>query len=170
MIGRNVTFAARSYTIVGVMPLDFTYPTWAELWAPITVILGSSPQLHQRGLHTDSRIVGRLRAGVDSAGGVQALSAVAAHLAEAYPAENAGWRRVAFLPVAAEILGGVGPQLRLLTIAAAFVLLIALRQRRGAGARAGRARAPASSQSEPRSAEGAAHCSGCSPPSAWCSA
>ena len=147
VIGRNVTFGARSYTVVGVMPLDFTYPTWADLWAPITVILGSSPRCSSAGLHTDSRMVGRLRAGVDSAGGVQALSAVAAHLAEAYPAENAGWRSVAFLPVAAEILGGVGPQLRLLTIAAAFVLLIgcvnvaALALAR-AGARAPRARDP----------------------------
>ncbi len=125
VIGRNVTFVARGYTIVGVMPVDFGYPTWADLWAPITVILPSSPELQQRGLHTDSRVVGRLRAGVDSAGGVQALSAVTAHLAEAYPAENGGWRRVAFLPVAAEILGGAGPQLRLLTVAAVFVLLIA---------------------------------------------
>jgi putative ABC transport system permease protein len=125
IIGRSVTLGERSYTIVGVMPVDFVYPTWADLWMPITVILGSSPELQQRGLHTDSRIVGRLRAGVDSAGGVRALSAVAAHLAEAYPADNGGWRTVAFLPVATEILGGAGPQLRLLTAAAVFVLLIA---------------------------------------------
>jgi putative ABC transport system permease protein len=125
VVGRNVTLGERSYTIVGVMPLDFVYPTWADVWMPITVILNSSPELRQRGLHTDSRIVGRLRTGVDSAGGVRALSAVAAHLAQAYPAENGGWRSVAFLPVAAEILGGAGPQLRLLTAAAVFVLLIA---------------------------------------------
>ncbi len=125
LIGRNATFGDRSYAIVGVMPADFVYPTWADLWSPISVILASSPQLQQRGLHTDSRVVGRLRAGVDSTGGVRALSAVAAHLAETYPAENGGWRDVAFLPVAAEILGGAGPQLRLLTAAAVFVLLIA---------------------------------------------
>jgi putative ABC transport system permease protein len=125
VVGRSVTLGERSYAIVGVMPVGFVYPTWADLWAPITVILGADPALQQRGLHTDSRVVGRLRAGVDSAAGVQALSAVAAHLAETYPAESGGWRRVAFLPVAAEILGGTGPQLRLLTAAAVFVLLIA---------------------------------------------
>ncbi|HEY7505565.1 MAG TPA: ABC transporter permease [Gemmatimonadales bacterium] len=125
VIGQSVTLGEESYTIVGVMPLGFVYPVWADLWAPITVILPTSPALQQRGLHTDSRVVGRLRAGVDSAAGAQALSMVAAHLADTYPAENGGWRRVAFLPVAAEILAGTGPQLRLLTAAAVFVLLIA---------------------------------------------
>jgi putative ABC transport system permease protein len=125
VIGRSVTLGEQSYTIVGVMPLGFAYPVWADLWASINVILPTSPALQQRGLHTDSRIVGRLRVGVDSAAGARALSAVAARLAETYPAENGGWRSVAFLPVAAEILGGTGPQLRLLTAAAIFVLLIA---------------------------------------------
>ena len=125
VVGRNVTLGERSYTIVGVMPVGFVYPVWADLWAPITAILATDPALQQRGLHADSRVVGRLRAGVDSAAGVRALSSVAAHLADTYPAENGGWRSVAFLPVAAEILGGTGPQLRLLTAAAVFVLLIA---------------------------------------------
>lgn len=125
VIGRSVTLGEQSYTIVGVMPLGFGYPVWADLWAPISVILPGNPALQQRGLHADSRVVGRLRAGVDSAAGVRALSTVAARLADTYPAENGGWRSVAFLPVAAEILGGTGPQLRLLTAAAVFVLLIA---------------------------------------------
>ena len=125
VIGRSVTLGERSYTIVGVMPIGFTYPVWADLWAPITTILSTTPALQQRGLHTDGRVIGRLREGVDSAAGVHALSAVAARLAETYPAENEGWHRVAFLPVAAEILGSTGDQLRLLTAAAVFVLLIA---------------------------------------------
>jgi len=125
VIGRNVILGERSYTIVGVMPVGFTYPTWADFWGPITTILGSDTALAQRGLHADSRVVGRLRARVDSAAAVQALSAVAAHLAETYPAENGGWKSVALQPVAAEILGDAGPQLRLLTAAAVLVLLIA---------------------------------------------
>jgi putative ABC transport system permease protein len=126
VIGRNVTLGERSYTIVGVMPIGFTYPAWpADLWAPITPILSTNPALKQRGVHTDSRIVGRLRAGVDSAAGERALSAVAAHLAETYPAENGGWRSVSFTPVASELLGGSSSQLGMLTAAAVFVLLIA---------------------------------------------
>jgi predicted permease len=125
VIGRSVILGERSYTIIGVMPVGFVYPPWADFWGPITLIFGNDPAVEQRGLHTDSRVVGRLRAGVDSAAGVQALSAVAAHLAETYPAENGGWRSVAFQPVAAEILGDAGAQLRLLTAAALCVMLIA---------------------------------------------
>jgi putative ABC transport system permease protein len=123
--GRTVTLGDRTYTVVGVMPADFVYPTWADFYAPISAILSTDVALRQRGLHVDSRVVARLRPGVDSAAGVRALSAVAAHLAEAYPAESGGWRRAALVPVATEILGDVGPQLRMLTVAAVFVLLIA---------------------------------------------
>jgi predicted permease len=124
-IGRSVTLGERSYTVVGVMPVGFVYPVWADLWAPINTILATDPSLQQRGLHVDSRVVGRLRAGVDSANGARALSTVSAHLAEVYPAESRGWPNVAFQPVTEEVLGGTGPQLRLLTAAAIFVLLIA---------------------------------------------
>ncbi len=125
LLGRSVTLGERSYTVVGVMPAGFTYPVWADFWSPIGAIRATDPSLQQRALHVDSRVVGRLRAGVDSAAGVRALGAVAAHLADVYPAENRGWSNVTLLPVAVEVLGRSGPQLRLLTAAAVFVLLIA---------------------------------------------
>jgi putative ABC transport system permease protein len=107
------------------MPPGYIYPTWADLWAPISTILSTDAALAERGVHVDSRVVGRLRVGVDSAAGQRALSAVAAHLAEAYPAENGGWSGAALIPVAFEVLGDTGTQLRLLTAAAVLVLLIA---------------------------------------------
>jgi predicted permease len=124
-VGRNIVLDRRAYTVVGVMPAGFIYPIWADFWAPVATILSTDSALGQRGLHVDSRVVARLRPGVDSAAGVRELSAVAAHLAETYPAESGGWRRVAFLPVVSEILGDSGPQLRLLTAAAVLVLLVA---------------------------------------------
>ena len=125
ILGRQVTLSDRSYTVVGVMPANFLYPYWAGLYAPIGGILATDKALSQRGVHTDSRVVGRVRAGVDTAAARRAVSAVAAHLAEVYPAETGGWRSVGAYPVLAEILGDIGPQLRLLTGAAVFVLLIA---------------------------------------------
>ena len=167
VLGRTITLGERSYTVVGVMPPGFQYPTWADVWAPITAIVSTDAALGQRGLHVDSRTVGRLRAGVDSAAGQRALSAVAARLAEAYPAENGGWGGAALWPVASEILGDTGPQLRLLTAAAAVVLLIACVNVAGlALARAG-GRA-ASWRSAPRSAVAARRCSGCWPPRRSC--
>jgi predicted permease len=124
-LGRPVTLGGRGYTIVGVMGPDYGYPTWAELYAPIDAIAATDAALTQRGVHVDSRIVGRLRAGVDTAAARVDLSSIAARLADEYPAENGGWRGVSLYPVADEVLGGIGPQLRLLTVAAALVLLIA---------------------------------------------
>jgi predicted permease len=125
ILGQRVTLSDRIYTVVGVMPANFIYPYWAGLYAPIGAILATDKALAQRGVHADSRVVGRTRAGVDTVAARRALSAVAAHLAEIYPAESGGWRTVGAFPVIAEILGNTESQLRLLTGAALFLLLIA---------------------------------------------
>jgi putative ABC transport system permease protein len=124
-LGRALVLGGRSYTVAGVMAPDYGYPTWADLYAPIAAIAATDAALAQRGLHVDSRVVGRLRAGVDTAAARRDLSAVAARLADDYPAESGGWRSVSLYPVAEEVLAGIGPQLELLTVAAGFVLLIA---------------------------------------------
>ena len=124
-LGRTLVLGGRSYTVVGVMAPDYGYPPWADLYAPIAAIEATDAALTQRGLHVDSRVVGRLRPGVDTAAARRDLSAVAARLADDYPTESGGWRSVSLSPVAEEVLAGVGPQLELLTVAAGFVLLIA---------------------------------------------
>jgi predicted permease len=124
-VGRGLVLGGRSYTVVGVMAPDYGYPTWADLYAPIAAIEGTDAALTQRGLHVDSRIVGRLREGVDTAAARRDLATVAMRLADDYPAESGGWRSVSLYSVAEEVLAGIGPQLELLTVAAGFVLLIA---------------------------------------------
>ena len=47
-MGRSVTLGDRAYTVVGVMPAGYVYPTWADLWAPITTILSTDAALGQR--------------------------------------------------------------------------------------------------------------------------
>jgi putative ABC transport system permease protein len=124
-LGRALALGGRSYTVVGVMRPDYGYPAWADLYAPIAAIEATDAALAQRGLHVDSRVVGRLREGVDTAEARRDLSAVAARLADDYPGESGGWRSVSLSPVADEVLAGIGPQLELLAVAAGFVLLIA---------------------------------------------
>ena len=126
VVGRPIQLDDRSFTVVGVMGADFGYPVWAELWAPLaTVPPAAATVLSQRGVHADSRVIGRIRPGVDSVAARHGLSLVAARLASAWPAENGAWRAVDLTPVSAEVIGTVGPQLRLLTVAVALVLLIA---------------------------------------------
>ncbi|HKU60792.1 MAG TPA: ABC transporter permease [Gemmatimonadales bacterium] len=124
VVGRTLRLDRGTPVVVGVMPADYAFPPWAELFAPIGAI-AADPALTQRTLHVDSRVVGLLRPGLDSVQAGRQLSAVAARLAEAYPAEAGGYRDVTIAPAADEVLAGVGPQLRLLTFAALLVLLIA---------------------------------------------
>jgi putative ABC transport system permease protein len=124
IVGRTLRLGEGAPVVVGVMPADYVYPPWAELFAPIDAI-AADPALAQRTLHVDSRVVGRLQPGVDSARAVRELAPVAARLAEAYPAETAEYRSLGLSPVVDEVISGIGPQLRLLTLAAVLVLLIA---------------------------------------------
>jgi putative ABC transport system permease protein len=124
IVGRTLRLGESTPVVVGVMPADYIFPPWAELFAPIDAI-ASDPALSQRTLHVDSRVVGRLRAGVDSAQAMRELTPIAARLAEAYPAETGEFRRLALSPSVDELISGIGPQLRLLTFAAVLVLLIA---------------------------------------------
>ena len=136
-------------------------------WAPITAILATDPALQQRALHVDSRVVGRLRAGVDSAAGAAGALRRAAHLAETYPAESGGWRSGRSRPwpprcwATAGRSSGCSPRRRCSCCSSPASTSPPSRWPAPAPARA-------SSPSAPRWAAAAARCSGCSPPSAWC--
>ncbi len=124
IVGRTLRLGEGTAVVVGVMPADYIYPPWAELFAPIGAI-AADPALAQRMLHVDSRVVGRLRPGVDSAQAVRQLAPIAARLAETYPGETGEYRRLGLGPAVDEVISGIGAQLRLLTFAAVLVLLIA---------------------------------------------
>jgi predicted permease len=124
IVGRTLRLGEGTPVVVGVMPADYIYPPWAELFAPIGAI-AADPALVQRMLHVDSRVVGRLRQGVDSAQAVRELAPIAARLAETYPAETGEYRNLGLGPAVDEVISGIGAQLRLLTFAAVLVLLIA---------------------------------------------
>ena len=124
IVGHTIRLDEGTPVVIGVMPTDYIFPPWAELFAPIDAI-AADRALTQRTLHVDSRVVGRLRAGVDSAQAMRELAPIAARLAEAYPAETGEFRALGLSPSVDEVISGIGPQLRLLTFAAVLVLLIA---------------------------------------------
>ncbi len=124
-VGRTMTLGDQAVTIVGVMPRGFGYPTWATAWLPIAALPPSDQAvLTARGLHTDSRIVGRLKPGHEPAQAAAEMGSVAERIAAAYPAENAGWTQVQLSPVTQEVMGDARPRLLVLQAAAFLVLLI----------------------------------------------
>ncbi|MDQ3139072.1 MAG: ABC transporter permease [Gemmatimonadota bacterium] len=124
-VGRTMRLGDAVVEIIGVMPTGFAYPVWAELWMPIAALPAADRAiLTNRGLHADSRILGRLAAGVESKQAVAELSTVATRLAKAYPDESEGWTRVVLQPIAEELMGDAASRLLVLQGTVVMVLLI----------------------------------------------
>jgi predicted permease len=123
IVGRQVSIDSIPTTVVGVLPVGAVYPGFADIWQS----LGQYRHMEilaRRGFHADSRTIGRLRPGVDSARAAALMRTIGARLGVEYPAEQAHWN-AAFFPVRDEIIGGIGPMLMTLAGAAALVLLLA---------------------------------------------
>jgi putative ABC transport system permease protein len=121
-VGRTISIDSIPTVVVGILPLGAVYPTFADVWMPVAQY--RHPEiLDRRGLHVDSRTVGRLRKGVDSARAVTLMANVGARLAAVYPAEQKGWLPAMF-PLQREIIGNARPALVTLAAAAVAVLLL----------------------------------------------
>lgn len=123
IVGRIVNIDSVPTTIVGVLPNGAVYPPFADLWTPISRY-PKKEILARRGFHADSRTLGRVRPGIDSAQAVALMRTVGARLAADYPAEQKGWMPT-MIPLRTEIIGDIAPMLFTLAGAAAAVLLLA---------------------------------------------
>jgi predicted permease len=126
-VGSTIRLSGASYTIVGVLPAWFRFPSWADVYVPLTTILPTDRILAQRGFHADSRIVAKLKPHVSVKQAQGAMANIQARLATAYPADNRGWTQVELPSLFEEELrfGAVRPILILLSAAVATVLLLA---------------------------------------------
>jgi putative ABC transport system permease protein len=121
VLGRAITLDGTSYTIVGVMPADFSYPRGSELWTPI---VPSQPQYVNDRKTGWLHVVGRLRTGVDRAQAQVELDGIVHGLARTYDTGTEG-RSAVVTPLAEEMLGSARPSLLLLFGAVGIVLVIA---------------------------------------------
>jgi putative ABC transport system permease protein len=88
IVGQSVTLDGAPYTVIGVMPASFAFPSpEIELWVPIA-FTSMEQQLH--GGHYLAAI-GRLKDRVTVEQGVQDLKAVARQLEREHPDSNKGW-------------------------------------------------------------------------------
>ena len=118
-LGATVSFSARTFTIVGVMPPDFHFPARSEIWYPGWV----QPETTSRGAH-NYRVVARLKEGIGLDRAQAEMTAVAARLERAYPVSNDG-KGAIVVPLQEQLVGDTRPTLNLLAGAVALVLLIA---------------------------------------------
>jgi len=120
LVGRAITLDGRRRTVIGVMPLDCSFPNHSEVWAPIAF---THDDLSARGAHY-LHVFARLKGGVTLEAAQAEIDTIASRLRQQYPDTNAGWdARVS--PLADMIVGKIRPALLVLVGAVAFVLLIA---------------------------------------------
>jgi putative ABC transport system permease protein len=120
MVGRTITLNGSSYTVLGVMPSGFDYPSSVEIWTPSAMAPSSFNDFN----HTYVRILGRLREGVSLAQAQKTLNAIEAQVAAAHPATDNG-NRVVLVPLREQLDGDIREPLLILMGAVGLVLLIA---------------------------------------------
>jgi putative ABC transport system permease protein len=123
-IGRVLSFDGESYTVVGVMPPQFTVKAWGvgglPMWAPLSWTAEEAAVRENHNLQA----IARLKDGVTLEQARAELAVISQRLEKAYPAENAGWGGTA-IPLQELLVGDVRRSLLILLGAVGLVLLIA---------------------------------------------
>lgn len=120
IVGRNILLDGEPYSVVGVMPKTFRFPSWAKLWVPLA---WTNDTRAVRGNHNYG-VIARLKKNVDIRQAQAELSAISTRLEQLYPEDDKGWGAV-ILPLREQLVGDVRGALLVLLGAVAFVLLIA---------------------------------------------
>jgi putative ABC transport system permease protein len=90
IIDRSVTVNGRPHTVVGVMPIGFSFPENQKIWIPLGPTAATEPRT-SRYIFT----FGRLKDGVDIAQARAELQSISSALAIAHPTTNDGWNTTA---------------------------------------------------------------------------
>jgi predicted permease len=120
IVNKAITLDGVAYTVLGVMPRGFDYPTSVEIWMPSAM----APSAQDDFDHTYVRVLGRLRAGVTLAQAQKTLNDVEAQVAAAHPQTDNG-NRVVLVPLREQLDGDIRMPLLILMGAVGLVLLIA---------------------------------------------
>jgi len=123
-VGRIVRLDGRPFTVVGVMPRTFAFPSAdAEAWAPLS-LMDEDMVPHRRAVRWLS-VIGRLAPGASLQAVRSSLDGLLGRLAEDYPDSNEGFARASVESLSDTVAGDVRTPLLLLLGAVALVLLIA---------------------------------------------
>jgi len=120
VIGQTVELDSRKYTIVGVMPASFNFPTRAQLWIPLAT---DSKSLGQRGEHW-AQAIGRLKPNVGIQAAQADLAVIASRLERQHPALNYKVG-AAVVRLHDDLVGDSRDSLLMMLAAVGLVLLIA---------------------------------------------
>ena len=121
IVGRAIVLNGQPFTVIGIIPSTFTFFGGTDVWLPITYYPNTAGLTRKDHSMT---VVGRLRAEVTVAGAESEMRAIAARVAERYPAENGG-TGAHVESLHALLVGDVRAPLYIVMGAVALLLLIA---------------------------------------------
>jgi predicted permease len=123
-VGRTLRLDNEAYTIVGVMPAQFSVASWSatarDVWVPVAF---TNEERAVRDNHND-QVIARLKPGVTLAQAQAEMDAISKGLEREYPQANTGWGAVV-VPLQEVIVGDIRRTLVMLLAAVVLVLLIA---------------------------------------------
>lgn len=125
VIGQTLRLSGNPYTIVGVTPPDFQYPSREyKMWNTFGGAMSTAPQQMENRQFRIFRVVAHLKPGVSSAQMQAEMESISQHLEQQYPDTNSGVR-LNLTPLYERLVGDVRRALWVLLATVAFVLLIA---------------------------------------------
>src|SRR5262249_41216628 len=87
VLNQTLTLNGRQYTVIGVMPPEYAFPTRVEMWVPVGQLSGD-PNWQERGNHPGLYAVARLKPGATREQAQADMNNVAANLEKQYPDSN----------------------------------------------------------------------------------
>ena len=121
VINQALTLNGESYTVVGVMPPHFQFPSREdELWVPIAFTPQEAANRNRHYL----QVIARMKPGVTLEQAQVEMSTIASRLQQQYPEQNDDLG-AAVTPLHEQVVGDIKPALLVLLGAVGFVLLIA---------------------------------------------
>jgi putative ABC transport system permease protein len=123
VVGQTIRLDAVPYTVIGVMPPAFEFPTstTVEVWAPLAF---DPKDMHGRSRQARSlTVVGRLAEGATAARAQDEIGVLAQRIATEYAASNKGWS-ARVVAAHEQLVGASRPALMVLMGAVGFLLLI----------------------------------------------
>jgi putative ABC transport system permease protein len=123
ILNQQLTLNNKSYTVIGIMPDGYQFPSRVEMWVPVGQLSGETSWQH-RGNHPGLYGVARMKPGVTFAQAKAEMDMIGTNLEKQYQDSNAG-NGVGLHPLLEVFVGDVRRPLWVLFAAVAFVLLIA---------------------------------------------
>jgi predicted permease len=120
IVGKSIALTGKLFTVVGVMPPNFKYPSTVEIWTPLALPTSYLTNYDD----TPLRIMARLKPGMTLKQAQAEMDSIEQRIAREHPQTDGG-NSVTLVPLREEIAGDVRMPLLVLLGAVSFVLLIA---------------------------------------------